>query len=131
MRKMLVSCVIFSGLACPAVAGERSGVSARPERFTLPVGKARLEHVPAATLIAETRPGALTALEREPSPEITARAGGSYAVADILRQQPRPRPRKSPLGAALVLKLDGNDDSPPFSVGGGGVAAAVWQVVPK
>jgi len=131
MRKILVSGVIFCGLACPAVAGERSGVSVRPELFTLPVGKARLEQVPAAVLIAETRPGILIAAERESSPEVTARAGGSYAVADILRQQPRPRPRKSPLGAALVLKLDGDDDSPPFSLGGGGVAAAVWQVVPK
>jgi len=156
MRTTLVSCVVLCGLACPASAGERSGVNSRsipfsrlikdpatqrvpapaadkslPQRFMLPAGNARLEGLPAARLIAESRQSAPSMLERDPSPEVTARAGGRYAVYDILRAQPRPRQPRSPLGAAFVLKLDGNDDSPPFSVGGGGVAAAVWQAVPK
>ncbi|MDP5278583.1 hypothetical protein Q9Q95_06580 [Sphingomonas sp. DG1-23] len=111
----------------PAPAVDKS----RPQRFMLPAGNARLEGLPAARLTAESRQGAPSTLERDPSPEVTARAGGSYAVYDVLRAQPRPRQRRSPLGAAFVLRLDGNDDSPPFSVGGGGVAAAVWQAVPK
>jgi len=64
-------------------------------------------------------------------PEITARAGGSYAVYDVMRAQPRPRHRESALSTALVLRLDGEADSPAFSVGGGGVAAAVWRAVPR
>jgi hypothetical protein len=48
-----------------------------------------------------------------------------------MNEQQKPRHRKSALSTALVLRLDGQDDSPAFSVGGGGVAAAVWRVVPK
>lgn len=102
-----------------------------PQRFMLPAGNARLERLPVDRLTAESRQSVPSLLERDPSPEVTARAGGRYAVYDILRAQPRPRQPRSPLGAAFVLKIDGNDDSPPFSVGGGGVAAAVWQAVPK
>jgi hypothetical protein len=159
MRMTLVSCVIVCGLASPALAGERSGVSSRPiafaalikdpaarrvpasasdkslpQRFMLPTGSARLERLPEAPLTSEHGQGISTAVEWGPGstlPEVTARAGGSYAVHDILRDQPRRRPRQSPLSAAFVLKLDGKDDSPSFSVGGGGVAAAVWQAVPK
>jgi hypothetical protein len=140
MLKTLVACAIACGLSLPAVAGERSGVSLRPtavQRFTLPVGKARIARVPAETLTAQTgqtRSTSVGAASWGPGstlPEVTARSGGSYAVHDILRDQPRPRFRRSPLSAAFVLKLDGNDESPAFSVGGGGVAAAVWQAVPK
>jgi hypothetical protein len=151
--------VIACGLASPAVAGERSGVSSRPialaafikdpaarrapasasdkslpQRFMLPAGSARLERLPETVLTGEPRQVSSSATAWGPGstlPEVTARAGGSYAVHDILRDQPRPRHRKSPLSAAFVLKLDGNDESPAFSVGGGGVAAAVWQAVPK
>lgn len=63
--------------------------------------------------------------------ETTAAAGGTYAVGDILSSQRKPRFRGSPLGALLVLRIDGQEDSPPISVGGGGVAAAVWKVVPR
>ena len=159
MRMTLVSCVIACGLTSPALAGERSGVSSRPlafaalikdpagrrvpasasdtslpQRFMLPAGSARLERLPEAPLRGEggqVAPGAPAWNRGSTLPDVTARAGGSYAVHDILRDQPRPRHRKSPLSAAFVLKLDGNDESPAFSVGGGGVAAAVWQAVPK
>ncbi|UZK66937.1 hypothetical protein [Sphingomonas sp. M1-B02] len=63
--------------------------------------------------------------------ETTSADGGSYAVRDILRAQPRRSRRGSPLAAALVLRLDGQEDSEPFSIGGGGVAAALWRAVPK
>ena len=159
MRKTLVSCVIACGLSCPALAGERSGIRSRPlalaglmkdpatlrtpasasdkslpQRFMLPAGDARLERLPDAPLTSENGQGVPTVVEWGPGstlPEVTARAGGSYAVHDILRDQPRRRHRQSPLSAAFVLKLDGKDDSPSFSVGGGGVAAAVWRAVPK
>ena len=159
MRMTLVSCVIACGLTSPALAGERSGVSSRPialaalikdpaarrapasasdkslpQRFMLPAGSARLERLPETASGGEARQVSSSTTAWGPGstlPEVTARAGGSYAVHDILRDQPRPRHPKSPLSAAFVLKLDGNDDSPAFSVGGGGVAAAVWRAVPK
>ncbi|MCX8477553.1 MAG: hypothetical protein MT490_17325 [Sphingomonas sp.] len=109
-----------------------------PQRFMLPAGTARLQPLPRVTVLAERGPrragnGAAPAAWGPGStlPEVTARAGGSYAVYDVMRDQPRPRHRKSPLSTALVLRLDGKDDSPSFSVGGGGVAAAVWRAVPK
>lgn len=63
--------------------------------------------------------------------ERTAAAGGRYAVGDTLSSQRKPRFRRSALGALLVFKIDGQDDSPPLSVGGGGLAAAMWRAVPK
>jgi hypothetical protein len=114
-----------------------SSGDADPEPFMLPAGDARLERLPAAPMAGESRRTLSTASGNASwgpgasLPEITARAGGSYAVHDIIRDQPRRRHPKSPLSAAFVLKLDGNDDSPAFSVGGGGVAAAVWQAMPK
>ncbi|TGX56117.1 hypothetical protein E5A73_03170 [Sphingomonas gei] len=156
MRDTLISCVVLCALSCPALAGERSGAGSRPiaiaelvkdpaarripepavdktlpQRFMLPAGNARLERLPEASLIVERRVAKTLVVDSETPPEVTARAGGRYAVYDILREQPRPRHRNSPLSAAFVLKIDGSDDSPPFSVGGGGVAAAVWQAVPK
>jgi hypothetical protein len=61
----------------------------------------------------------------------TAEDGGRYAVGDYFSSQRKPRFRRSALGALLVFKIDGEDDSPPLSVGGGGVASAVWQALPK
>jgi hypothetical protein len=104
----------------------------------LPAGTARLQALPKATLLAEQlvkrSDDASEQVAWGPGstlPEVTARAGGSYAVYDVMRAQPRPRHRESALSTALVLRLDGEDDSPAFSVGGGGVAAAVWRAVPR
>lgn len=109
-----------------------------PQPFMLPAGTARLQRLPQVTLTTE-RTSRRTADASAPAawgpgstlPEVTARAGGSYAVYDVMSEQQRPRHRKSPLSTALVLRLDGQDDSPAFSIGGGGVAAAVWRAVPK
>lgn len=156
MLKTVLCCACACGLSYPAVAGERSGVAARPlmvaalikdpaarlpasgaenalpQRFMLPVGSARLERMPETGRAGESLVSVETqALDPEAAPEVTARAGGRYAVYDILRNQPRPRFRGSPLSTALVLKLDGNDESPAFSVGGGGVAAVMWKAVPR
>ena len=63
---------------------------------------------------------------------VTTTANGFYAVRDGLADYRKPRAyRPSALGAMLVLRIDGKDDSPPFSVGGGGVAAALWRAVPQ
>lgn len=109
-----------------------------PQPFMLPAGTARLQPLPQLTVTAE-RTSRRTADASAPAawgpgstlPEVTARAGGSYAVHDVMSEQPRPRHRKSALSTALVLRLDGQDESPAFSIGGGGVAAAVWRAVPK
>lgn len=63
--------------------------------------------------------------------EGTADDGGRYAVRDTLSDYRKPRFRRSALGTMLVLRIDGQEESPAFSVGGGGVAAAVWRAVPK
>ncbi|ATY31469.1 hypothetical protein [Sphingomonas psychrotolerans] len=157
MLKTLLFCVVTVGLSVPVWAGERSGARSRtiaraglikdpaalrapasassavPQRFMLPAGGARLERLPEPLTEKGQAPSAEAGRWGPGStlPEVTARAGGSYAVHDILRDQPRPRHRGSALSTAFVLKLDGDADSPAFSVGGGGVAAAMWRAVPK
>lgn len=160
MLKGVVACVILCGMSFPAVAGERPGrakslgnlskgaVAARrdtpvpsratPQPFMLPAAAARLQPAPKLQILAQRVPrrvgDPVEPISWGPGstlPEVTARAGGSYAVHDVMRAQPRPRHRGSALSTALVLRLDGQDDSPAFSIGGGGVAAAVWRAVPK
>ena len=160
MLKAVVACVILCGMSFPVLAGERNGVakvrtnmpkaSAAPDRdpparvravprpFMLPVA-ATPRALPKITALAGQSAKRTADDASEPAawgpgstlPEVTARAGGSYAVYDVMRAQPKPRHRESALSTALVLRLDGEDDSPPFSVGGGGVAAAVWRAVPR
>lgn len=62
----------------------------------------------------------------------TNRANGFYAVRDSLADYRKPRAfRPSALSTMLVLRIDGKDESPALSVGGGGVAAAIWRVMPQ
>ncbi len=161
MLKAVVACVILCGMSFPVLAGERMGVAkaranmlkasaasdrdpparvqVAPRPFMLPAGATPLQVLPKITLLARqsakrTDSDALEPMVWGPGstlPEVTARAGGSYAVYDVMRAQPKPRHREFALSTALVLRLDGEDDSPPFSVGGGGVAAAVWRAVPR
>lgn len=63
--------------------------------------------------------------------ETTSSDGGRYAVHEALSDHRKLRFRRSALGTMLTLRLDGEAESPPFSVGGGGVAAVVWQALPK
>jgi hypothetical protein len=63
--------------------------------------------------------------------ETTSDDGARHAVDEALSNHRKPRVRRSALGTMLTLRLDGEEESPPFSVGGGGVAAVVWQAVPK
>lgn len=121
-----------------SIRDKRAPDGARPQPFTLPVASTQSKPLPRLTLLAESAPkrAADGAVPTRWGPgstlsEVTARAGASYAVDDVMNAQPKPRRRGSPLSAALVLRLDGQDDSPAFSVGGGGVAAAMWRAVPK
>ncbi|RYE02441.1 MAG: hypothetical protein EOP61_08650 [Sphingomonadales bacterium] len=62
---------------------------------------------------------------------VTASANGFYAVRDLMEHR-KPRAfRPTPLSAMLVLRIDGRSDSPPISIGGGGVAAALWRIMPQ
>ena len=62
--------------------------------------------------------------------DATSARGGSWAVSDILSDHRKPRFRRSALSTMLVLRIDGEEGSAPLSVGGGGVASALWQVMP-
>jgi len=100
---------------------------ATPSRSRLaPTGYSRVE----TTAVS---PFALTEPQPQPawqltarSAEVTARAGARYAVGDALADHRRVGPRRSALDAMLVLRIDGSNDSPPLSVGGG-VAGAMWK----
>ncbi|NIJ18544.1 hypothetical protein FHS95_000213 [Sphingomonas naasensis] len=121
-----------------AARDKRTPVASGLQPFTLPAASAQPKPVPRLTLLAEPVPKRAAELSTPTRwgpgatlPQVTARAGASYAVDDVMNARPKPRRRGSPLSAALVLRLDGQDDSPAFSVGGGGVAAAVWRAVPR
>jgi hypothetical protein len=65
-------------------------------------------------------------------PQVTASANGIYAVRDILGEYRKPRLyRQTALSTMLMLRIDGKDDTPAFGVGGGGVAAVLWKVMPQ
>jgi hypothetical protein len=59
-------------------------------------------------------------------PEVTARAGGRYAVGEGLADHRRVGPPHSATDAMLVLRIDGRDDTTPLSVRGG-VVGAMWR----
>lgn len=60
----------------------------------------------------------------------TSVRGSSWAVYDILSDYRKPRFRRSALSTMLVLKIDGKEESAPISLGGGGVAQALWKAMP-
>lgn len=60
----------------------------------------------------------------------TSVRGSSWAVDDILSDHRKPRFRRSALSTMLVLKIDGKEESAPISLGGGGVAQALWKAMP-
>lgn len=63
---------------------------------------------------------------------VTASANGLYAVRDALMEYRKPRAyRPTAFSTMLVLRIDGKEESAPFSVGGSGVAAALWKVMPQ
>lgn len=61
--------------------------------------------------------------------EVTSNDGGRFAVRDTMRRGRRVyRPRA--LDAMVQFRLDGREDTPPLDVAGG-VAAAVWDAIPR
>ncbi len=66
----------------------------------------------------------------ENSENATSARGGSWAVYDALSDHRKPRFRRSALSTMLVLKIDGKEDTSTVSVGGGGVASALWKAMP-
>lgn len=97
-----------------------------------PVDLARIETTAASPFaIGEVRTMPAWRLTDGLSP-VTADDNGTYAVRDALADHRKPRvSRPSVLNAMFVLRIDGKDDSAPFSVGGGGVAAALWKAMPQ
>lgn len=93
---------------------------------------------PTQLLTATAREGApLAATSARPQaqwrvPGLVSSIAGLRAGSDAVREtmaslRLRGGPR-SPLKTMFVLRIDGKEDSPPFSIGGGGVAAALWKV---
>ncbi|MEP9360503.1 hypothetical protein [Sphingomonas sp. KR3-1] len=123
----------------------RSGVPARPATF-LPIAyrgveQGRFHTLPASSipqLPAETS-FSIAELRVRPSwhlaagengTQTTSARGGSWAVYDTLSDYRKPRFRRSVMSTMLVLRIDGKEESAPLSVGGGGVAAALWKAMP-
>jgi hypothetical protein len=127
------------------VAPGRSGIPARPATF-LPIAYRGVERVAIHTLPASSVPQqpveatfSVAELRVRPSWHITAgenetattsARGGSWAVYDTLSDHRKPRFRSSVMSTMLVLRIDGKEESAPISLGGGGVAAALWKAMP-
>ena len=63
---------------------------------------------------------------------VTADANGFYAVRDLLAESRKPRAfRPRPFSTTLVVRIDGKYQTPVLSIGGGGVPAALWGVMPQ
>ncbi|MES2443815.1 MAG: hypothetical protein V4574_13370 [Pseudomonadota bacterium] len=72
--------------------------------------------------VAAWRPAALESM--------TSTFGARYAISDAMRNHQRPRRRYSALDTMLTFRLDGEEETRSFSVGGA-VAGAVWRMLPK
>ncbi|AJP71619.1 hypothetical protein TS85_07205 [Sphingomonas hengshuiensis] len=115
---------------------ERPAALPRMAIYTL---DARAAPLPLVTLPARpaTGPGSnLQSVENEApanwrvpieAEDVTSIHGGTYAVGDTLASFRLRRGPRSPLKTMFVLRIDGKDESPAFSIGGGGVAAALWR----
>lgn len=151
-----VLCTLACAAAIPALAGDKPartppGAIAL-ERVAKPVAYGSLAEAPAirfseprkldiirlsGTALPQPRRFDYVDAQAQPDWRVTdasartAEDGGRYAVGDYFSAQRKPRFRRSALGALLVLRIDGEDESPAVSVGGGGVASAVWQALPK
>ncbi|WP_404339205.1 hypothetical protein AB2M62_08060 [Sphingomonas sp. MMS12-HWE2-04] len=122
------------GRKAPLVAGGTFTLPLNPKRFDArPVTRLRLHDdspvVSRFTLTeAPTKPDWHVDTGQT---ETTATSGGTYAVRETMNDHRKPRFRRSALGTMLVLRIDGEEESPAFSVGGGGVSAALWRAVPR
>lgn len=161
MLRGLIACALVACAPNTAFAGDRQVAAVKPDLRALPTHTAAISYgrsAPPFTLPldikrAETRPvvtlklsgdtpviSRFTLTEAQAKPDwhvdtglddATASSGGTYAVSETMDDHRKPRFRRSALSTMLVLRLDGQDESPAFSVGGGGVGAALWHVAPR
>lgn len=161
MRIELSACALCLIASAPAFAGERDSVPlkatahaipvvdtptlarkarpsssgvARSTAFVLPARSAPIERRAAIPLLGGAGSGSGLDLgsERGPSGRPADNAeGASRAVREALNDYPKPRQPRTALSTALVLRIDGNNDSPSLSVGGGGVASVLWGMRPR
>lgn len=122
------------------VTASLSGVAASPQAAVrTSAATPKVDHVMLSNIaLSSSTKFKLTTLQAMPDwridtrlPETTSSAGGAYMVRDTLANYRKPRFRKSVLSAMFMLKLDGNEDSAPFSLGGGAVASALWRAMPR
>lgn len=106
---------------------ERGGVAALPADTATQVQPVKLQGNFTIEHLRALPDWHLTALT---DVNLTSVRGGSWAVYDTLADHRKPRFRRSAFSTMLVLRIDGEEDSPPISVGGGGVAAALWRAMP-
>lgn len=105
----------------------------RREIVVLPAGPVQGEDavVPTSFSIEQLRTRAawhLPAIDN--GKNTTSVRGSSWAVYDILSDHRKPRFRRSMMSTMLVLRIDGKEESAPISLGGGGVAQALWKAMP-
>lgn len=139
-----VKAMLAADGAARPVAPSRKAALARPATF-VPIAYRGLERtdlsaatisqppvrLQSSTSVAEmkaARDWHLAVVEN--SENTTSARGGSWAVYDTLSDHRKPRFRRSALSTMLVLKIDGKSDTSPVSVGGGGVASALWKAMP-
>ncbi|MBO9623149.1 MAG: hypothetical protein J7500_10600 [Sphingomonas sp.] len=119
-------------------AGRARVVTLQPAPFVLPSRSTPLDRRGSGAFVTRVDLRAADILlrrsrdERVPGdPSIELGQGADRAVRDTLDDHRKPRQPRSALSTALVLRIDGNSDSPPLSVGGGGVAGAMWRLLPR
>ncbi len=150
MRSKLFVCgLLAASTSLPAFAGERKAapvlpdavpstgkaaprVAGRPAPFLLPLRSAPATRGAQALLRLQPGEGSVPRDDRVAAgPSLDTAGGARRAVRDALDAHPKPRQPRSPLSTALVLRIDGDRDSPPLSVGGGGVAGVMWRLLPR
>lgn len=154
--RALVCAIAMMGIAMPAAAGERSGYSPTTDVLGLlmqddsatfgpevpvsrpaPPSLAEFEQlnppaaiVPAAMASDGASPFALAANASVLPEGTTATFGGRYAIDDAMTAHPRPYRPRDVLDTMVTFRLDGQQETRSFSVGGG-VAGAVWGAIPR
>lgn len=117
-----------AGLIAAIASPRRMDLSGFEELSVVPIA----DVPPSAWAPTAPSPFALSGIpswQRSFPMEVTANDGGRYEVSREVRYNRIIRPPRV-LDATLVLRIDGNADSPPFSVGGG-ITGALWAVIPR
>lgn len=155
LARVLVCAIAMLGMAAPASAGERQGRAAAPDVLSLllqddsatfgspspfaarsdplPDTLTRFEAliVPGASLSLESGISVtdLAAPERRPLGESSVPFDARRAIADVMADYPRPYRRRDILDTMVTFRLDGEQRTRSLSLGG--VAGAVWSMMPR